>query len=75
MLDGREWLGLALGEFVPLDVTPPSGATMSPDRSLVSPGGVELVPCVFCVVEVLWELEPVDWAVAMPPSSSAIEAK
>jgi hypothetical protein len=56
------WFELLLGEFVPLGAVLPSGATVSPYLSLLSPGGVVLVPCV-------------DWAITMLHDSSAMEAK
>ena len=75
MLDGRELLWLIPGEFAPFSVTLPSGATVLPYRSLLSPGGVKLVPCVFCVVVAPCELESLDWAVTMLHDSNAIDAR
>ncbi len=74
MLDGREWFWFVPGEFAPSGVTLPSGATVAPYSSLVSPGGVDLVACVFCVAVALWELESLAWAIAMLHDSSAIDA-
>jgi hypothetical protein len=50
---GAGGLSLENGVLVPFGVTEPSGATVLPYLSLVSPGGVGLVVCcVFCVAEV-----------------------